>query len=116
MSQNSKEKLIVNLLVLAGNVGRDVEYVPQDGTTDERLSFTLGHNVFSPSGEKLRTDWVRVVAWGKEAQEIAKLKLKRGDNVQVAGRFGLRHWQDAQGNSRQIVELNAKKVEVIRAK
>lgn len=51
--------------------------------------------------------WRRVIAWGKQA-EMAKLYLKKGNEVFVQGRVEVRNFVDKHENERSIEEVKAR--------
>ena len=70
-------------LVLVGNVGRDPEmrFTPQgEAVTNFSVAVSDGF------GEKKKTIWLRVSAWGKTA-EACNQYLRKGSRVLVEGRL-----------------------------
>jgi len=53
-----------------------------------------------------RTEWHRVIAWGRLA-EICNEYLRKGRQVYIEGRLQTRNWQDQQGNQRYMTEIVA---------
>jgi len=53
-----------------------------------------------------RTDWHRIVAWGKLA-EICKEYLKKGSKVYIEGALQTRSYEDKDGQKRFITEIRA---------
>src|SRR5262249_61917322 len=51
-----------------------------------------------------RTEWHRVVMWGKPA-EICKQYLTKGQKLYVEGRLQTRSWDDKEGNKRYSTEI-----------
>ena len=61
----------------------------------------------SQSGERReRTEWHKVVVWGKQA-EIAGEYLRKGRQVYVEGSLQTREWTDRDGNKRYTTEVKA---------
>ena len=77
-----------NKVVLVGHLGADPRCVAT--TTGKKVAnFNIATNEFikSSSGEKVkRTDWHKVVAWGKTADACEKV-LKKGSLVLVEGKI-----------------------------
>jgi single-strand DNA-binding protein len=74
-------------VILVGNLGRDPEmrYTPA-GQAVTNFSIAVNDN-YTKDGERVeRTIWVRVSAWGKQA-ENCNLYLKKGSKVLVEGRL-----------------------------
>ncbi|MCJ7663258.1 MAG: single-stranded DNA-binding protein, partial [Desulfobacterales bacterium] len=57
-------------------------------------------------GKETRTDWHRVVAFGKLG-EICAEYLRKGKQVYVEGKLRTRSWDDKEGNKRWITEVVA---------
>jgi single-strand DNA-binding protein len=101
----------VNRVILIGNLGRDPEVrYTQNGTAV--ANFTLATNeVWTDKGgeRQERTEWHRIVVWGKQA-EIAREHLSKGKQVYVEGSIQTRQWDDREGNKRQTTEIKAMRV------
>ncbi len=101
----------VNKVILIGNLGRDPEVrYTQNGTAV--ANFTLATNEVwnDKSGERQeRTEWHRIVVWGKQA-EIAREHLSKGKQVYIEGSIQTRQWDDREGNKRTTTEIKAQRV------
>jgi len=101
----------VNRVILIGNLGRDPEVrFTQNGTAV--ANFTLATNeVWTDKGgeRQERTEWHRIVVWGKQA-EIVREHLTKGKQVYVEGSIQTRQWDDREGNKRQTTEIKALRV------
>ncbi|TCD47840.1 single-stranded DNA-binding protein [Chlorobium sp. N1] len=85
----------LNKVMLIGNLGGDPELrtIPSGQTV---ANFTLATTeTFKDSGgnPQERTEWHRIVAWGRLA-EICGQYLKKGRQVYVEGRIQTRSWDD----------------------
>ena len=72
-------------------------------------NFSIATNEYwtSSTGDKQeRTEWHRIVAWGKLA-EIAKEYLTKGRQIYVEGRLQTRSWDDREGKKRYTTEVRA---------
>lgn len=95
-----------NRVIIIGNLGRDPElrYTPNGQAV---ANFTIATNEIwtdKNNERQTRTEWHRIVAWGKLA-EIAGEYLNKGKQVFVEGRLRTRTWQDRNGNSRTTTEI-----------
>ena len=104
----------VNKVILIGNLGRDPElkYTPQQNAV---CHFTLATNErwTDKSGAKQeRTEWHRIVVWGKQA-EICQKYLKKGRQVYIEGTLTTRDWNDKDGNKRSTTEIKALRVQML---
>lgn len=98
----------VNRVILVGRLGRDPE-TRYTSSGQAVCNFTLATNeVFrSRAGERQeRTEWHRIVIWGKLA-ETAQQYLKKGSLVYIEGRIQTRQWDDRDGNKRTSTEIVA---------
>jgi single-strand DNA-binding protein len=101
----------LNKVILIGNLGRDPEVrYTQSGTAV--ANFTLATNeVWTDKGgeRQERTEWHRIVVWGKQA-EIVREYLSKGRQVYVEGSLQTRQWDDREGNKRTTTEIKAARV------
>jgi len=104
----------VNKAILVGNLGRDPE-LRQTPNGQSVVNFTLATSETwtDKSGERVeRTEWHRIVAWGKTA-EMCNQYLSKGRTVYIEGRIQTREWEDKDGNKRYTTEINANTVNFI---
>ena len=97
----------VNKVILIGNLGKDPEVrTTQNDTRVANLSVATAERWRDKnSGEKReRTEWHRVVVWGKLA-EIAEKYLAKGSKVYLEGKLQTRKWQDQNGSDRYTTEV-----------
>jgi single-strand DNA-binding protein len=97
----------VNKAILVGRLGRDPETrYTSGGQAVANFTLATDETYKSRSGERQkRTEWHRVVLWGKLA-EIAQQYLKKGMLVYVEGRIQTRQWEDKRdGQKRQTTEI-----------
>jgi len=98
----------VNKAILVGRLGRDPETRYTSGG-QAVCNFTLAtdETYKDRAGERQkRTEWHRIVVWGKQA-EIAQQYLHKGSLVFVEGRIQSRQWDDREGQKRTTVEIVA---------
>lgn len=98
----------VNKVILVGRLGRDPENrFTASGQQVCNFSLATDESFKNRSGERQkRTEWHRIVMWGKLA-EIAQKYLKRGSLVYLEGRLQTRQWDDRSGNKRYTTEIIA---------
>ena len=104
----------VNKVILLGNLGRDPEVrFTQGGTPVANFTMATTDRWSDPSGEKKeKTEWHRIVVWGKQA-EIAGEYLKKGRPVFVEGSLQTREWTDRDGNKRYTTEVRAQRLQLL---
>ena len=99
----------VNKAILVGRLGRDPEtrFTP-GGQAVANFTLATDETYKSRSGERQkRTEWHRIVLWGKLA-EIAQQYLKKGMLVYIEGRIQTRQWEDKRdGQKRTSTEIVA---------
>ena len=96
----------MNYCSFIGNLGKDPEIrQTQSGETVANLSLAVSEKWTDKSGQKQeRTEWVRVVVWGKLA-DICEKYLKKGSQVFIAGKLQTQKWTDKSGNDRYTTEI-----------
>jgi len=101
----------VNKVILIGNLGRDPEVkYTQGGTAVANLNIATNEVWTDKAGVKQeRTEWHRVVVWGKQAQVLSE-HLSKGKQVYVEGSLQTRSWDDREGNKRYTTEVRAVRV------
>lgn len=104
----------VNKAILIGNLGRDPELrYTQNGQAVTNFSLATSENWTDKSGERTeRTEWHRIVAWGKTAELCAQY-LSKGRTVYIEGRLQTRDWEDKEGVKRQTTEIVANTVQFL---
>jgi single-strand DNA-binding protein len=97
----------VNKAILVGRLGRDPETrYTSGGQAVANFTMATDETFKDRSGERQkRTEWHRIVLWGKLA-EIAQQYLKKGMLVYLEGRIQTRQWEDKRdGQKRQTTEI-----------
>ena len=104
----------VNKVMLIGNLGRDPEVrYTGEGTPVANFTMATTERWNDPSGErKERTEWHRIVVWGKQA-EIAGQYLRKGSQVWIEGSLQTREWTDRDDNKRQTTEIRAQRFQML---
>ena len=106
----------VNKVIILGRLGQEPElkYTP-GGAAVCNFSLATSENWTDKSGQRQeRTEWHRVVVWGKLA-ELCNQYLSKGRQAYVEGRLQTRSWDDKDGNKRYTTEINATTVQFIGA-
>ncbi|WJV63464.1 single-stranded DNA-binding protein [Pectobacteriaceae bacterium CE70] len=100
----------VNKVILVGFLGQDPEirYIP-NGTAVANFSLATAETWRDKQTgeEKERTEWHRVVMFGKLA-EIAGEYLRKGSQVYIEGQLQTRKWTDNAGVERWTTEIMVK--------
>ncbi len=106
----------VNKVILIGNLGGDPEVrYSTTGTPVTTFRIATNENWTTRDGQReTRTEWHRIVAFGKLG-EICAEYLTKGKQVYVEGRLRTRSWEDRDGNKRWTTEVVATNVVMLGA-
>ena len=107
----------VNRVILIGRLGRDPElkFTPA-GKAVTNFTMATSENWKDDSGERQeRTEWHRIVIWGKLAEVAAKY-LTKGKQVYIEGRLQTREWTDKDGQKRYTTEIVANNMTLLDGK
>jgi single-strand DNA-binding protein len=101
----------VNKVILVGNLGKDpeVRYTPGGQAV---ANFTIATNEAwtDKQGQKQeRTEWHRIVVWGKTAENCGEY-LSKGRQVYIEGRLQTREWTNKEGAKQYTTEVVANQV------
>ncbi len=104
----------VNKVIIIGRLGADPEVKTVTGGQNvARLSVATSENWTDREGQKQeRTEWHRVVVWGKLAELCGKY-LSKGRQVYIEGRLQTRSWEDQQGQKRYTTEIVANTIQFL---
>jgi single-strand DNA-binding protein len=101
----------VNKVILVGNLGRDAElrYTP-GGSPVATLNLATTEVWNDKGGQRQeKTEWHRVVLWGKTAESLNEY-LTKGKQIYVEGRLQTRQWDDKDGNKRYTTEIRGDRI------
>jgi len=104
----------VNKVILVGRLGQnpEVRYTPS-GAAVANFSVATNETWVDKSGQKQeRTEWHKVVVWGKLA-ELCGQYLTKGRQAYVEGRLQTRQWQDKDGQTKYTTEVQAQTVQFL---
>jgi len=105
----------VNKVILVGRLGQDPElkYTPS-GAAVANFTMATSESWVDKSGQKQeKTEWHRVVVWGKLA-ELCQKYLQKGRQAYLEGRIQTRSWDDqASGQKRYTTEVIAQTVQFL---
>ncbi len=104
----------VNKVLLIGRLGNNPEIrYTNTGTAVANFNLATSESWNDKSGQKQeRTEWHRVVVWGKLA-ELCEKYLAKGRQCFVEGRLQTRSWDDKDGNKRFTTEIVASTVQFL---
>jgi len=105
----------VNKVILVGNLGRDAElrYTPGGAPVATlNLATTEVWNDKASGQKQEKTEWHRVVLWGKSAESLSEY-LTKGKQIYIEGRLQTRKWQDKDGNDKYTTEIRADRITLL---
>ena len=104
----------VNKVILIGNLGRDPELrYTQSGTAVANFTLATTETWNKKEGGKdERTEWHRIVAWGRTGELCAQY-LAKGRTVYVEGRIQTREWENKEGQKQRTTEIVANTVQFL---
>ena len=107
----------INKAILVGRLGRDPEtrYTPA-GKAVTNFTMATSETWKDDSGERQeRTEWHRIVIWGKLAETAAKY-LSKGSQVYIEGKLQTREWTDKDGQKKYTTEIVASSLVMLSGK
>ena len=107
----------LNKVMLIGRLGQDPEVrYTQSNTAVATLNLATNERYKDGHGEyQDKTEWHRVVAWGRTA-EICQQYLTKGSMIYVEGPLQTREWEDKQGQKRYTTEVKALQMTMLDSK
>jgi len=102
----------VNKVILLGNLGGTPELKQtHGGIAVANFSMATTETWVDKTNERQeRTEWHKVVMWGKLA-ELAAQYLNKGDKVYIEGKLKTSTWEDGEGAKRYTTEVVAAEFE-----
>lgn len=102
---------MVNQVIIVGRVG-SVPELRHSGGGSAVTNFSVATNESwnGKDGKRQeRTEWHKIVVWGKTAEACASV-LKKGRQVYVSGKLVTRSWTDKEGKTKFTTEIQANHV------
>ena len=95
-----------NKVQLIGNLGNDPEIITMDsGKKLAKFNVATNESYKNSNGEReTKTEWHRVVCFGKTA-EIVESYLIKGKEIAIEGKLTHNSWEDKDGNKRYNTEV-----------
>lgn len=96
----------VNKVIIVGNLGQDpeVRYMP-NGNAVASVTVATSETWKDQQGQQQeRTEWHRVVVFGKLAEIVGEY-LRKGSQVYFEGKLQTRKWKDQSGQDRYSTEI-----------
>lgn len=106
----------INKVILIGRLGQnpEIRHTPS-GSAVANFSIATSESWNDKSGQKQeRTEWHRIVVWGKQA-ELCQQYLSKGRQVYIEGKLQTRQWQDKDGQTKYTTEVHAQSIQFLGA-
>ena len=107
----------LNKVMLIGNIGKDPEFRMSQTVGRKYVSFSLAttRRYRDNKGEqKEQTTWHNVVGWGKTADIMEQLGIRKGTDLYIEGSIQNRTWTDqASGQKRYVTDINMDSFQVL---
>ena len=105
---------MVNKVILIGNLGHDAELRhTESNQAVANFDIATSESWTDKAGEKQeRTEWHKIVLWGKGAEALAQYLVK-GKKVYIEGSLQTRKWEDKSGTNRLTTEIKAQQVRLL---
>jgi len=106
----------LNKASLIGNVGQDPEIrTTNSGSRVATFSLATSRTWNSAAGEKQeKTEWHRCVVWnaqrGSGLADVVEKYVRKGEKLYVEGRIEYRQFQDKEGQTRYVTEINVREL------
>lgn len=107
----------LNKCMVIGRLGQDPEVrYTKSNTAVATMSVATSDRYKDSSGEwKEKTEWHRIVAWGRLA-EVCDKYLKKGSQVYFEGPIQTKQWEDKNGQKRYTTEIKALQLQMLDSK
>ena len=105
----------VNKVLLLGRLGQDIElrYTPNgDAVGNVTMATSETWKDKSTGERKEKTEWHRLVIWGRRAEGLKDYLLK-GTQLYVEGRLQTRQWEAKDGGKRSTTEVRVDSIEFV---
>lgn len=104
----------LNKVFLIGNLTKDPDLRnTPSGTAVVDLDLATSRKYSTKSGEKKEeVCFVRVVAWGKQAETCGEYLVK-GSPIFIEGRLHLDSWETTQGDKRSKLKVHAQRIQFL---
>jgi single-strand DNA-binding protein len=106
----------LNKASLIGNVGQDPEIrTTNNGSRVATFSLATSRSWNGPAGDKQeKTEWHKCVVWnaqrGTGLVDVVEKYVRKGEKLYVEGRIEYRQFQDKEGQTRYVTEINVREL------
>lgn len=93
----------MNRVCLTGNLCQDVELKFTQSNKEVVTNCVAVQREYKSANGENESDFINIVVWGQSATYLSRYAHK-GDRVELCGRWTVRKYQDANGNTRTVNE------------
>lgn len=93
----------MNKVILSGNLCQDVELKFTQNNKEVVTNCVAVQREYNGANGEYESDFINIVVWGQSATYLSRYAHK-GDRVELCGRWTVRKYQDANGNTRTVSE------------
>ncbi|MBL7542468.1 MAG: single-stranded DNA-binding protein [Bdellovibrionaceae bacterium] len=103
----------INKVIIVGRLGNNPELKTlSPGNMVATFSVATSESWVKDGQKQEKTEWHRIVVWGKQAENCSKY-LAKGRQVYIEGRLQTRQWEDQQGQKKYSTEIVANTVQFL---
>ena len=102
----------INKVVLIGRMVKDPELKFIQNTGTATTTITLAIDKYNAKTKEREADFINVVVWGKQAENLAEYTVK-GSQIAISGRIQTRSYEAKDGTKRYVTEVVANEVEFL---
>ncbi len=104
----------INKVIISGNLVRDPDTrILENGTHLAKMSIANNQRYRDKNGEwQEKTCYVNIIAWRKTAELVSEF-CRKGSPVLIEGELVFNSWEDRDGNKRNQVEVNARRIQFL---
>lgn len=104
----------INKVIITGNLVRDPDTrILENGTHMAKMSIANNQRYRGRDGSwQEKTCFVTVIAWRKTAELVSEF-CRKGSPVLIEGELTYNAWEDRDGNPKNRVEINARRVQFL---
>ena len=102
----------MNRVILIGSLTKDTElkFAPGSGVAVTKL--TLAVDKYNTKTSEREADFVPIVVWGKQAENVANY-MQKGSQMAISGRIQTRSYDAKDGGKRYVTEVVATEVQFL---
>ena len=102
----------MNKVIITGRLVKDPELKFIQNTGTATTTITLAVDKYNAKTKEREADFINVVVWGKQAENLAEYTVK-GSQIAISGRIQTRSYEAKDGTKRYVTEVVANEVEFL---